>query len=59
MKVYVVMKNDFPDSVFANEVEAAEYVINQNNVDRRVPRTYWRWHELEVYEKKQGVADSS
>ena len=50
MKVYVVMGNDFPDSCFATEQAAEEYVaLKKESVENKgFPRIYWRVYEFEV-----------
>jgi hypothetical protein len=52
MKVWVLMGNDFPDSVYATK-KKAEAAVKQKRIadDRNVdhyPRIYWRYYELEV-----------
>ena len=55
-KTYVVMANDFPDSVFSSEKKAEAYCDNQRNNDKPKsvysPRVYWRIHEFIIDEKE-------
>lgn len=46
MEVYVVMGNDFPDSVFADKITAERY-CEEKRIDHE-PRIYWRVYEFEV-----------
>ena len=54
MKVYVIMGNDFPESVFASEEVAERYVKAKmadpaNRHERsNTPRIYWRSYEFEL-----------
>ena len=52
MKVWVLMGNDWPDSVYATKKKAEAAVkqrreIDDHAVDHR-PRIYWRHYEFEV-----------
>lgn len=47
MKVWVIMSNDYPDSVFATERLAEEYVKSQK-AKREDMRIYWRAYEFTV-----------
>lgn len=43
--VYVIMSNDFPDSVFSDPVQAQTYVDKENNLDKqRYPhrKVFWK-----------------
>jgi hypothetical protein len=54
MKVYVVMSNDYPDAVFANEREADTYVREKmsdpkNRLSHSMhTRIYYRSYEFEL-----------
>lgn len=54
MQVYVVMSNDFPDSVFSTEAAAKAYVNRKNDApENRLPsgggpRIYWRSYEFDL-----------
>jgi len=52
MKVYVVMSNDFPDSVFMNRRKADAYVKKWKKIKalkfRDFQRIYWQVYEFEV-----------
>lgn len=54
MKVFVVMGNDFPESVFETEAAAEKYVEQKKAADPEHrkqyggPRIYWRTYEFEV-----------
>ncbi len=49
MKVWVVMGNDFPDSVWSSEHAAESYCIEKKAERRDVgPRIHWRVYEFEV-----------
>lgn len=54
MKVYVVMGNDYPDCVFANEAAADSYITEKKKADPSfgvkyaAPRIYWRSYEFEL-----------
>lgn len=49
MKVWVVMSNDYPDSVFATERLAETYIQRQQQRrDDYSPRIYWRAYEFNV-----------
>lgn len=57
MKVYVVMGNDFPDSVFRYEEAAERHVAERKKEDNRgsetgssFPRVHWRTYEFELME---------
>lgn len=53
MEVYVVMGNDFPDSVFTNEKDAEIYC--QKRQDENKPdntKIYWRVYAFKLDEKK-------
>lgn len=56
MKAFVVMSNDFPDSVFATETAAEEYVAEKLE-KQRLQKTggnffgahiHWRYYEFDV-----------
>ena len=50
-RVWVVMSNDYPDSVFSNEEDAEAYVECMSAGQRKVPsrsRIYWRCYEFKV-----------
>ena len=56
-KVYVVMGNDNPDSVFSNEALADAYVANRKAEDNpsgdgMYRRIYWRAYEFELDRSK-------
>jgi len=53
MKVWVIMGNDYPDSVFASEAAAEKYVNERKAEDNPTKdglcrRIYWRAYEYEV-----------
>ena len=52
MKVWVIMGNDYPDSVFALEEAAEKYIAGKkaerSAEARGLPRIYWRSYEFEV-----------
>lgn len=54
MKVYVVMGNDYPDSVFLSEEVAQSYCDEKNAESKREAgplggrRVYWRHYEFEL-----------
>lgn len=49
MKVFVVMGNDFPDSVFSDKATADAHIAKIKEEDKdRSPRIYWRVHEFEL-----------
>lgn len=48
MKVFVVMGNDFPDSVWDTEEAAEKYCEAQRNDKNYSPRIYWRVYEFTV-----------
>lgn len=53
MKVWVIMGNDFPNSVFSNEEDADAYVACMDAAEKKKlkgfgPRIYWRSYEFEV-----------
>lgn len=58
MRVYVVISDDFPDSVFATERAAKKYCEQQRAKDKDVdgnrrimgPRIYWNYHTFDVEE---------
>ncbi|HMH98995.1 MAG TPA: hypothetical protein VK577_20865 [Bradyrhizobium sp.] len=59
MKVFVLMGNDFPDRVFANETEANEVCqtlmdARGNQGDHGFRRIYWRVYPFEL----QGALES-
>ena len=53
-KVYVVMSNDYPDCVFADESAADRYIEAKNTEQKKdlkpymMPRIYYRAYEFEV-----------
>ena len=58
MKLFVVMTNDFPDSVFVDETSALAYV-DKKDAEAKLqtvrgrsfgPLIYWRCYEFEVKE---------
>ena len=58
MKVYVVMANDFPDSVFTFEKKADAYAERMRKEDQKVmankinyARVHWRVYEFILDEK--------
>lgn len=49
MNVYVVMGNDYPDSVFDSEQAAERYCEEKRRAHKRgEPRIYWRTYEFKV-----------
>lgn len=54
MKVYVIMANDFPHCVFAEEPQATAYVARKRTEEndkaafRFRPRIYWMVHAFEL-----------
>lgn len=48
MKVYVVMSNDFPDSVYKTKTAAESYVAARTAEPPNVPRIYWRVYDFEL-----------
>lgn len=55
MKVYVVMGNDYPDSVFSEEERAENYVAEKIEQDRlarerkeRYTQIHWRWYAFDM-----------
>lgn len=49
MKVYVVMGNDFPDSVFKEEKDAETYCDEKRKANKPGQRViYWRVYDFEV-----------
>lgn len=63
MKVYVIMGNDFPDCVIADEAAADAYVAAKVEKEKAklvepwqtAPRIRWRHYEFELIEKvKEG-----
>jgi hypothetical protein len=57
MKVYVVMSNDYPDSVFKTEAGAEEFVSEKIDYERdrrslnpMSGRIHWRYYEFELHE---------
>jgi hypothetical protein len=57
MAVWVVMGNDFPDSVFSNSADAASYVARMYALEKKKqkgfgPRIYWRSYRFEVDGKR-------
>jgi hypothetical protein len=56
MKVYVVMGNDFPETIFGTEKGAAEFVAEKKQREdveaksryRSRPMIYWRFYEFEL-----------
>lgn len=61
MTVYVIMSNDYPDSVFGNRAEADAYCILKTSaninamIKREERKVYWRVYPFEV----QGAAPSA
>lgn len=60
MKVFVVMSNDFPDSVFADKENAEAFVacmkvVEKKRVPRSGPRIYWRYYEFELETMARGT----
>lgn len=51
-KVFVIMRNDFPNAVVSSKDKAEDYVEAHTIVDRALakgyPRIYWRWYEFEL-----------
>lgn len=57
MKVWVVMSNDFPDSVFADQENADAFVNCMEVAEKKRVRDwgrriYWRAYEFELQERK-------
>lgn len=54
--VWVIMSNDYPDSVFSNAEDAIAYVTcmeaAEKKKDRGFRRIYWRSYEFEVEGKQ-------
>lgn len=58
MKVYVVMANDYPDSVYTTKAVAAAFVAKQSakeaalarSVKQWRPRIYWNFYEFDLKE---------
>lgn len=56
MKIFVIMGNDFPDRVFADEAKADAFCKEKMDEQRvglkpyEHPRIYWRSYEFEVIE---------
>lgn len=54
MKVFVVMSNDFPDSVFADKENADAYVACMEAAEKKRKlgspgaRIYWRYYEFKL-----------
>lgn len=54
MIVYVIMSNDYPDCVFAEEKAAEQYVKDKHNEQKKglpnweVPRIYYKAYPFEV-----------
>lgn len=64
MKVYVVMRNDFPECVFEDESDATALVDAREAEMRRAGRScngalwdYWRHYEMEVVAKATASAE--
>ncbi len=60
MKVYVVMSNDFPDSVFKNEADAEAYCDSKNKAPDNQReyggrRIYWRVYGFALDEKSNNA----
>lgn len=55
MKVYVVMGNDYPDRVFADEKDAEDYRREQSTqADKRgFPRIHWRVYAFDLIPSRQ------
>lgn len=56
MKVFVLMGNDFPEKVFADEVEAnsfCESLMDEpaNKLEGFARRVYWRIYPFDLVEK--------
>lgn len=49
MKVYVIMGNDFPECVFADKLDADEYVKDREQPKPR--RIHWRVYEFDLIRK--------
>lgn len=55
MKVYVIMSNDYPDRVFANEADAEAFCAEKKSADENKNllgrwRIYWRVYSFDVIE---------
>lgn len=49
MKVWVVMSNDFPDSVWSDEARARDYIkVRNSEWTPHQTRIYWTVYEFEV-----------
>jgi hypothetical protein len=51
MKVWVIMSNDYPESVFSNEEKAGAYVKEKNDKDKEkhpYRLIFWRSYEFDV-----------
>lgn len=49
MNVYVVMSNDFPDSVFDTEQAAERYCQEKRKIrEHGTPKIHWRVYEFKV-----------
>lgn len=57
-KVFVIMGNDFPDSVVSSQKAADEYIEARKAVDKAMKvghRIYWRSYEFEIDKLKGGA----